>query len=126
MSSAPGQVTSPRVWVTVVDPQSTDGREAVAAWNAGGSAQAAISARAATDEYVLAWLTGGMGFRYLLRVHDRQVNANAPQVSADAEDPTPALLSRVELIHPAVTLSRLKGDPSLRTWWLAQYNMQGV
>ena len=121
MSSAPDQASGPQVWVSVIDPETEDGRQALTNWDTQTPVDWAVPAGATTDDLVLAWVTGGTGFRYLLEI------VGSPRKAADDEfGPQQGSLRVVELIDPSLPMTRLKADPALRSWWLVRYNMQGV
>ena len=122
MKSPEAVTSSTSVWVTVVDPATEDGRDAITHWDQGHASQWSVPADAAHDDLVLAWLTGGTGFRYLLRIISPPIAA----ASAEYAGPQQADLLPVEPIQPSIPMARLKGDPQLRRWWLVRYNMQGV
>ena len=109
------------VWITVVDPETDDGRGAIGEWDHGRSYEWAVPADAQSGDLVLGWLTGGTGFRYLLRIMDPP-RAALP----DEHGPQQARLIIVEPIQPSIPMSRLKGDPGLRRWWPIKFSMQGV
>ena len=120
MSNAPN-ARDPHVWITVVDPQEPDATRALADWSIGTASEWVVPAAAHANDLVLAWLAGGTGFRFVLSV------MGAPRVvDTDETAPQRAMLAVVERIHPAVSMSRLKNEPSLRSWWVVRYNMQGV
>jgi KAP-like P-loop domain-containing protein len=109
------------VWVTVVDPETEDGRAATKAWDEGQPSEWAVPANAKAGDLVLAWLTGGTGFRYLLAI------SGSPRPPAKDEfGPQQANLRTLQRIDPAVPMTSLKSDRALSAWWLIRANMQGA
>jgi len=120
VTNAP-KVRDPQVWVTVVDPQTDDGRSAVTSWDKRGISEWAVPRNASHDDFVLAWVTGGTGFRYVLKVE------GTPREPANEEfGPRQAALRCQYVIHPSLPMARLKAEPAMRSWWIVRYNMQGV
>src|SRR5262245_18391860 len=109
------------VWITVVDPDTSDARLAISRWDSGESSEWAVPADAQLGDYALGWLTGGTGFRYLLRIADTPRSARSEEAG-----PRQAVLSVVEPILPSIAMSRLKADSALRRWWPIRVSMQGV
>ena len=109
------------VWITVVDPGTEDGRKAISEWDRAEPCEWAVPADAKIGDHVLAWLTGGTGFRYVLSI------TGTPRIpSGEEAGPMQAELSIIEPIQPSIPMSRLKSDAVLRRWWPIRFSMQGV
>ena len=119
--SAPGERRRPAVWVSVIDPETPDGRLAITEWDKKKPFQWAVPADAGEGDLVLGWVARGTGFAYLLKIDE------PPRKAADDEfGPQQARLGVVDRIQPSVPITRLKADLILRSWWLVRYSMQGV
>ena len=95
MSSAPDEAAGPRVWITVIDPETADGRQAIVECDKAIAFEWAVPAGASSGDFVLAWVTGGTGFRYLLSIQ------SPPRKASDDEfGPQQAMLQVVEPIDP--------------------------